>query len=425
MDGTALSVHEGGLIRVLSEWSGVGNLYSAVAAASPAPVEREWSPEDVERRAMRILLLQCSPILRRWPKSAREWQNHLPTLSNRHRFWSEVPQTRVDWAKTRRAGWPPAAFAIRRRRRTTDQLTLSVLAWTLVELDQALAASRSLTGPHTGTVIEQLSEDVEGTLVRTLPILGLLDEADQTPPSRDDIRSVRASGWPWNVVAEVAAFFAAVERGGAEGLARRLLRPDGFPEAIFQLGVLGAVMIACERAGATVTSLRPIGYMTSGPVYRVDFPGGEPWDLWCEAARCWDLYGIDDKYRELAGTLSSAGGQAFQARSIRPDVLLARRGDRALVLECKYPAESLDPGYVAQGMYQAAFYAHQLIPAFGTVAGLAVGPTDLVPGHVDRQLGSVRVGVASPADLEVLLMEFLDVGGPSASEAMDAESAPG
>ncbi|MFV8167735.1 hypothetical protein ACNQVK_37440 [Mycobacterium sp. 134] len=316
MDDTALSVHEGGLMRVLSEWSGVGNLYSAVAAASPAPVEREWSPEDVERRAMRILLLQCSPILRRWPKSAREWQNHLPTLSNRHRFWSDVPQTRVDWAKTRRAGWPPSAFAIRRRRRTTDQLTLSVLAWTLGKLDQALAASQSLTGPHTGTLIEQLSEDVEGTLVRTLPILGLLDEADQTPPSRDDIGSVRASGWPWNVVAEVAAFFAAVERGGAEGLARRLLRPDGFPEAIFQLGVLGAVMIACERAGATVTSLRPIGYMTSGPVYRIDFPGGEPWDLWCEAARCWDVYGVADKYRDLARTLSYRGGQAFQARDI-------------------------------------------------------------------------------------------------------------
>ena len=410
MAAPVLKVHEGGLMRVLSEWSGAGSLYSAVAAAAEAPVEREWSAEDVQRRAMRILLLQCSPTLRRWPKSATDWQNHLPTWSDRHRFWSDVPQTRVDWAKTRRAGWPPSAFAIRRRRRTTDQLTLSVLAWTLVKLDEALAASQSLTGPHTGTVIERLSADVEATLVRTLPILGLLDETDQTAPTRDDIRSVRASGWPWNVVAEVASFFAAVDRGGAEALARRLLRPDGFPEAIFQLGVLGAVMIACERAGATITSLRPIGYMTNGAIYRADFPDGQSWDLWCEAARCWDEYGVEDRYRGLAGTLSTSSGQPFQARNIRPDVLLARRGDRALVLECKYPGESLDPGYVAQGMYQAAFYANQLAPAFDAVAGLAIGPSDLVPGHVDRSLGSVRVGLASPTDLEAVVARFLSVG---------------
>lgn len=411
MEGTTLSVHEGGLARVLSEWSGIGSLYSAVAAATATPVEREWSPQDVERRAMRILLLQCSPAIRRWPKSAKEWQNYLPTLSNRHRFWSEAPQTRVDWAKTRRAGWPPASFAIRRRRRSPDQLTLSVLAWTLSKLDDAIAASQSLTGPHTGPVIEQLSADVEDTLFRTLPLLGLLDEADQTPPTRDDIRSVRASGWPWNVVAEVAGYFAALERGGAPALARKLLRPDGFPEAIFQLSVLGAVLIACERAGATLTSLRPIGYMTSGPVYRITFLNSEPWDLWCEAARCWDEYGIDDKYRELSATLVATTGQAYQARNIRPDVLLARRGDRAMVLECKYPGESLDPGYVAHGMYQAAFYAHQLKPAFDTVNALAVGPTDLVPSHASTWMGSIQVGLASPVDLETILMQFLNADG--------------
>jgi uncharacterized protein (DUF1501 family) len=90
------------------------------------------------------------------------------------------------------------------------------------------------------------------------------------------------------------------------------------------------------------------------------------------------------------------------------------------VLECKYPGESLDPGYVAQGMYQAAFYANQLAPAFDTVAGLAVGPSDLVPGHVDRSLGSVRVGLASQADLEAVVMRFLDVevGAPGAADAV-------
>ncbi|MDV7171958.1 hypothetical protein R4144_00815 [Gordonia amicalis] len=344
---------------------------------------------------MRILLLQCSPLLRRWPRSAREWQNHLPVLSDRRQFWSDTPQVRVDWAKTRRTGWPPTAFAIRRRHRSTDLITLSVLAWTLEKLEHALQASRSLTGPHTDSLVEQVAEDVETMLVRTLPLLDQLDESDQTTPTREDIRAVRASGWPWNAVAEVAAFFTALERGGADVLARALLYPGGFPETVFQLSALGSVLIACEEAGAAITSLRPIGYMTKGPVYRASFASGESWDLWCEAARCWQTYGLADRYRDLAGALITRNGTPFQSRNIRPDILLARPGVRALVVECKFPSDSHDPGYVAQGMYQASYYAHQLKPAFEEVQALAVGPRELVPHQVGQDLGLVSVGLAS------------------------------
>lgn len=410
-----LSVHEDGLSRVLSDWSGVGDLYSAIAAAAPDPLEREWTRDDVERRAMRILLLQCSPLLRRWPTSLREWQNHLPVLSDKRRFWSDTPQVRVDWAKTRRTGWPPTSFAIRRRHRSTDLITLSVLAWTLEKLDHALDASRSLTGPHTESLVEQVAEDVEAMLVRTLPLLSQLDETDLTIPTREDIRAVRASGWPWNAVAEVAAFFTRMERGGADALARTLLHPGGFPETVFQLSVLGAVMIACEDAGAVITSLRPIGYMTKGPVYRVEFVEGEPWELWCEAARCWDSYGLVDKYRDVAGALINRDGKPFQARNIRPDILLARRDVRALVIECKFPGESLDPGYVAQGMYQASYYAHQLKPAFEEVTALAVGPHELVPHQVGGDLGCASVGVASAHHL---VETVRDLRGVTSAERM-------
>jgi hypothetical protein len=408
-EGTALAVHEEGLLRVLSEWSGAGNLYRAVAAVTPDAFDRHWTPKDIERRAMRILLLECSPLLRRWPQSAKAWQEHLPVLSMRHRFWSDVPQTRVDWAKTRHRGWPPYSFAIRRRHRSTDQVTLSVLAWTLARLKEAFDASQSLVGPHAAAA-QGLATDVEQILVRTLPILDLLDESDESLPSRDDVRAVRTAGWPWNVVAEVADVFTALERGGAEALARRLLRPDGFPEAVFQLGVLGAVLVASEGLGARIASLRPIGYMTDGPVYRIELPGQDAWDLWCEAANCWTEYDLDDRYRELSATMTSADGKAFGARNIRPDVLLARRSDQAMVLECKYPGESLDAGYVAHGMYQAAFYAHQLKPAFVTVTGLSVGPSELVPVHSSRTLGQVEVGLASPTRVQELVTKWLGTG---------------
>lgn len=401
-----MAVHEAGLLRVLSEWSGVGNLYRAVAAVATGPVAREWKPQDIERRAMRIILLECAPLLKRWPSSAKAWHDHLPALTVRHRFWTCVPQTRVDWAKTRRRGWPPESFAIRRRHRSTDLVSLSVLAWTLRKLRSAFVASRSLVGPRASDVNE-LSADVEEILARTFPILDLLDEADYTQPSRDDIRAVHAAGWPWNVVAEVARTFVAMERGGAEALAQRLLRPDGFPEAVFQLSVLGAAVVAAESCGAKVTSVRPIGYMTDGPVYRIEMPGEAPWDLWCEAAGCWSKYGVSDHYRELASTLNSEDGSPFQARNLRPDVLLAREGDRAIILECKFPSITRDPGYVAHGIYQAFYYAHQLQPAFSGVAGLAIGPSDLVPATAERALGQVKIGLTDPTQLEEMIARVL------------------
>jgi hypothetical protein len=406
-----LELHEQGLHRVLSDWSGTGNLYRAIAAVAPESLEREWSSKDIERRAMRILLLECTPLLRRWPKSANAWRNYLPLSSDRDRFWSETPKAKVDWPKTRRRGWPPSAFAIRRRHRSTDLVTLSVLSWTLARLQDALSASQSLVGPYAAAATD-LSGDVEHLLLRTLPILQLLERSDESRPTRDDVRAVRAAGWPWNVVGEVAQVFVGLERGGAEAMARRLLRPDGFPDALFQLSVLGAVLVACEDAGATATSLRPIGYMTDGPVYRVEQNGQEPWDLWCEAANCWSVYGLTDHYRELAATLQSAGGLAFQAKSIRPDILLARRGDRAVVFECKFPNETRDPGYVAHGLYQAAFYANQLRPAFGEVLGIAIGPSDLAPRFSHQQVGSIRIGIGSASELGSLVAELL---GPSPS----------
>lgn len=407
VDGPVLGVHEQGLLRVLSEWSGTGNLYSALAASAPDPLDRSWTPKDIERRAMRILLLECSAFLRRWPRTAKAWQDHLPTLSQRQRFWSNVPQSRVDWAKTRRRGWPPEAFAIRRRHRSTDQVTLSVLAWTLKRLEAAFTASESLVGPHAATA-QDLSSDVASIIRHTLPLLDLLDEADETTPSRDSLSALRGSGWPWNVVSEVATVFASLDRGGSEALARRLLRPDGFPESIFQLSVLGVVLLTAQRAGAEIVSLRPIGYMTDGPVYRIQMAGQEPWDLWCEAASCWKAYGLADGYRDLAATLTTSTDIPFQARNIRPDILFARPGDRALVLECKFPNETLDPGYVAHGMYQAAYYGHQLAPAFLEVSSYSIGPPELVPAHGQLLVGDVAVGLTSPELIGDLIWMMLD-----------------
>lgn len=396
---SSLHVDEAGLQRVLREWSGAGNLYRAAAACADSPFDRDWTKDDVERRAMRILLLECEPILARFPRSLRIWQDHLPTLSSRHRFWSDTPQARVDWAKTRQTGWPPTRFAIRRRHRSTDQVTLAVLAWTLSRLEAALDAARSLTGTHHNILASTLAPEVEQVIEQALPLQRLLDPENSGAPTRDDIRSTRAAGWPWTPVADLAAMFVAVDRGGAQALALRLLHPDGFPEVVFQLSVVGSLITACEQRGARVTSQRPIGHMTSGPIYQVHWPDGRSWDLWSEAASAWNEYGIEDVYRNLASALTLVNGTAFSSRNIRPDVLIAERGLAAVVLECKYPSVTLDPGYVGHGMYQAAFYADQLRPAFPRVLGASIGPAELVPHATFQPFGSGQLGLMSPADL--------------------------
>lgn len=190
-------------------------------------------------------------------------------------------------------------------------------------------------------------------------------------------------------------------------MAQRLLRPDGFPETLFQLSVLGAIINACESTGSTVTSLRPLASMTKGPAYRVETETGEQWELWCEAASCWEHYGADDVYQRLASGLTALSGDSFSARHIRPDILLAKPGEHALILECKFPFESLDPGYVAHGLYQAFFYAQQLAPAFERVSAYSVGPTELVTDGDAKFLNGADIGLASSSGIETVVRRLL------------------
>lgn len=407
MPVSALYVDEPGLLRVLSEWSGTGSLFRALAEMSTRAVGREWSAKDVERRASRILLLECSPLIRQLPQTTRVWFDHLPTLTTRARYWSSSPETRVDWRRTRLRGWPPTTFAIRRRHRSTDQLALSVLAWTLGRLESAFEASSSLVGSQLPSP-DELPLDVREVLKTTLPVLEYLDDTVENVPSRDDLAAVRGAGWPWKPVAAIAEFFLSVDRGGATAMAQRLLRPDGFPETLFQLSVLGAIINACESAGSTVTSLRPLASMTQGPAYKVQSATGDQWDLWCEAASCWDHYGAHDVYQQLASGLTALSGSSFQARHIRPDILFAKRGEHALVLECKFPFETADPGYVAHGLYQAFFYAHQLASVFERVSAYSVGPTELVTDGKSQVLNGVAdIGLASSTGIETVVRRLL------------------
>lgn len=392
-----LDVPSQGLTRVLADWSGVGSLFSALANIdSDAPFDRDWTVKDVERRAMRVLLLQCEPLIAQWPSTERAWLDQLPTISDRHRYWSDRPVPRVDWARTSKRGWPPTTLAIKRRRRASDQIPLAVLRWTLDELSNAVELARQLLSRQA-----RLSELVDESIAPKLQTaLGLQDtiKADELGvPSAEDLAAIRGMGWPWNVIAGVAAIFVSrYRRDGTARLARSLITPDGFPDRLFQLAVLGSLLMAAEEAGATVASVRPIGDMTAGPVYRIRDSKNRNWDLWCEAELCWKAYGLQDHYYDLASSLSYVDGNGYQPRHLRPDILLALPGARAMVIECKYPYIRHDPGYVSLGLVQAYFYGRQLAPAFPATHAFVTGPAEIVGTDAGRYVGGIDLRLSSP-----------------------------
>jgi hypothetical protein len=356
---------------------------------------------------MRVALLECVPGLNRWPSSAKQWRDELPMLSENRRYWSSRPEPRVNWAKTRRAGWPPKTFAIRKRHRTTDELPPNILLWTLTELESAVSKARALLGRDT-SLSEILNADAGPRLQAALPLLSELADQEPATPSRDDLHAVRGIGWPWSAVADVASVLLKLRsRQGVELLAERLIGPDGYPDRMFQLGVLGTVLATAERCGLAVRGKRPIGQMTTGPVYEIVGANGELWDVWCEAAQCWEYYGVPDVYRAISTGLTQADARPFIPRPLRPDILLASSTARAVVIECKFPFTTADPGYVASGLSQSHFYATELQPVFPDVEALVVGPSELVSHQSSSSLRGIRVGVGSASAVEDAVIRLM------------------
>lgn len=416
MDARVDESRRSALHRVLRDWSGVGTLYGAFAEMSnDGGADRRWTEAEVRRRALRVLLLQCSPALASWPATTRVWDQHFEITRSRNRFWSPRPLPGVRWAQTRRRGWPPTEFRVSQRRRAPDVVTVSVLAWTVSELAKALAASEKLTGPAASGVSDLQAEAVRAIRAAT-PLLSELEGVDSTQPTFDDLRAVARLGWPWTAVSEVAKTLLSLHRRGLDELAEYLIVPDGFPEVLLQLETLGMLLTRLEGLGAQVTSSVPIAYMTSGPVYIARWPDGRVWDVWCEAAAAWETYGATDTYRALSSNLRHAegsDGRSFRSSGLRPDIVIAERQRFAAVLECKYSVA--DPGYISSGLPQAYFYAAQLKAAFDQVEAWVVGPATFVPQADSARVGEIDLGITNSQRLDAIAARHLPALDPAAS----------
>lgn len=380
-----IPIPERGLDEVLRSWSGKGELFEALAVAVDPLSEVAWSATEVRRRAHRVLFAEIIPTLSDWPTRRRDWLNALPAESIRRWQESPYPTRGVVWRETLRAGWPPRSFVARPRSRTSDTLPVRTLRWTIDSLRPVWRDAASLAAGIDLVVAPQLSA-AEGAMSQP-PLLS----ATGSRPGASDLRALKTEGRTWRAVARTAGLLSTFHEHALSEWARRIISPnDVLSGRLFQLGVLGEILFAARDVGATTTSIHPIAMGVRGPNYVIVDPLGRHWDLWFEAGRAWEFYGLMSPYAEAAIGLGDA------RRPIGADLLLTRPGEASLVVECKYSA---NPYYVGPPGYQQAVAYMSEIHGRMTpnVSALAVGPDGVVSkvGEALLDVGKVAIMPAS------------------------------
>jgi hypothetical protein len=380
-----IPIPERGLDEVLRSWSGKGQLFEALALAADPLADVDWSAAEIQRRAHRVLFAEVLPTLIGWPTRRRDWLNALPAESRRRWEESPYPTRGVIWGDTLRVGWPPKAFVARPRSRTADTLPIRTLRWAI---DSLLPIWRDATSLAAGIDIA-----VEPQLAAAQAILAQppLSTAVGERPNAADLRAVESEGRIWRSVAKTCRLLSAFHNQALEAWARRIIYPDDVLSGrLFQLAVLGEVLVAARDVGAKTTSLHPIAMGIRGPNYTIVDQRGRHWDLWFEAGRAWEYYGKTSPYVEAAIGLGSA------RRPIGADLLLIRPGEESLVIECKYSANIYYVG--PPGYQQAVAYLSEIQSRMTPLAvALAVGPDGIVtlPGDTVLKAGAVSIVPAS------------------------------
>lgn len=357
---------QAGLREVLRGWSGAGQLFEALAAVS-SPDALDWSPEDIRRRASRVVLSLVEPSFSSWPRTSREWIAYIPPASRAENQFRRIPAGSVNWLRTRRSStrWPPTSYHSRIRSRVPDSIAVSTLAW-MAQTLRAVAVDATLHWPEGATALNRRVDAIS----EALNMIG--EPLELRRPDRPTLLTLRASGYPWSSVASVAELLIRVERD-PEFVAYELILPD--PELgwrIFHLATFGLVIRALRNHRFVLAWRRPLSGSRTGSQIEAISPSGVHYDLWFEAAAARSAYRLPPSayHRAVAG-IPGAGGP------MGADVLLIAPTVRALLLECKW---SDSPTYVARdGFHQAASYALDALNGMTPMAwSFVVGPIDVV-----------------------------------------------
>ena len=386
-----------GLATLCRAWQGQGVLWQAVAAAQPDQTGRTWTPSEVRRRALRVLLPKVARELASLPTDAREWENGLPAESHTRLHRGATARGRVDWRRTAIAGWPPELLVSRQRIRRADTVLVNALAWGVSWAKALLeAAPTALTVPER-VAIERLQ--ALASMADHPAVAGL----EPRPLAGDDLKALHASGHPWRELERAATAIIRIEGLGLDQLALELLAPDDEMRGkLFHLGVCGEVLYGLKQLGCVVESSRPLGdsRAINKPAFRTTH-AGTSWELWFESGGLWSKLPVSQPYK--AATHALLG----QPNALSADlVLLDRGGRRALILECK---DSDDATYVGRGGYhQATTY---LVEAHGRLSdetvSLTVGHAGVVSGISTTPLAGGLIGLVEAGQLAEVVELFV------------------
>lgn len=396
--GVSPPIPRDGLAEVLGTWAGRGYLWDVLAVPLPIRDERQWSRQDLRRRAHRVLLDRVAPALSRWPARVSAWIDALPAVRTHARVIRSAPFSGVSWVDTRsHYGWPPGAFIGRETERGADTLLVTTLRWTVEYLVNVRNDAARAFPDVDNAVRDQI--DAAAALLSLEPV----STAIGVMPGHPEVMALRHEGGAWNAVAEVADEFRTVESSLTD-LAWRLILPDeDIRWRLFHLAVLGVVLRTLRDTGCVITSNRPLAGATAAPSYTLKDTKGLAWELWFEAAGLWKYEGEVSPYVEAVQGVPGAG------RELGADILLIQPGKSALVIECKY---SRNPETVARdGYHQAVTYAaeiHSRLKWQGEITSIVVGPDGVVATPSFTQLSVGRVGMVPPSFLPAAVISFLN-----------------
>lgn len=363
---TPLVLPRRGLEELLRGWTSDGQVFEALSAVGTDDLVVDWSAQDIQRRADRVILERVEADICRLPDSASKWREQLPMTVASQRTETGQPARPMDWATTaRRYGWLPQTFVSNPRSRVRDEMTLQVLAWTATRLDGMVHDLSNVARHLIGRV-------QPGVLAMVEVVRQELPDVEIVRPDRLDIRALSTSGTPWSLLARVAEELLRAETD-LQFLAFQIIEP--VPELewrLFHLSVLGEVLAAMRSLGGQVRWTAPLSASEApGPQFQVRL-GRDVWDVWFEASGAPKHYGVLSPYRKA--TASVGGAQ----QSIGADILLCLPRAQALALECKWSASS---GYVGrEGYHQASSYLVEIRAGIADDArSYLVGPEEVVP----------------------------------------------
>jgi hypothetical protein len=385
-----LTIPPDGLAEMRRVWAGRGGLWAGVAGSRDDD-GYVWTPEVAHRRAARVIIELLRSHLLAWPSSARNWVDALPAQSVKRRVQSDVPGPGVDWAATRRTGWPPRTFHHRRRSRVADTLLVTVTRWTIEELARMVEELDRL-GNLSFSEIEHERLNVAVMMLGREPLASSLPSV----PSRADLAALRSSGRPWTSVAAVAGWLRILDHDPAR-LAELPIEPDpALANRLFHVAVTGTVLRGFRDAGWSLAVSGLAGMSDGRPQFMMTDPDGTAWDVWFEMAGAWSHYGVPCPYPAAVSGIAGTGGP------LGADIALVRCGDRAVIIECKFSA---NPVYVGRGGYEQtlAYMSEARSGLVDVAVGIVVGPDEVVAstGRTTTAAGQVVVTNPSCIGLEV------------------------